>query len=93
MIKEDKGFERSHNIDPRFGVVVGIVVVSSSKKTSSIDLGSFADVPAVIRIIDASSDSTMMLSFLHGCDVPRSVFSHNGVAVESSSGSVCVLLV
>ncbi|KAG1760205.1 hypothetical protein EDD22DRAFT_1051702 [Suillus occidentalis] len=46
-------------------------------------LGSFADVPAVIRINDASPDSTV-------CNVPRSVFGHNGVAVESSSGPVRV---
>jgi hypothetical protein len=53
-------------------------------------LGSFADVPAIIRINDASPDSTVSLSFLHSCNVPRSVFGHNGVAVESSSGPVRV---
>lgn len=53
-------------------------------------LGSFADIPAVICIDDASPDSTVSLSFLHSCNVPRSVFSHNGVAVELSSGPVRV---
>jgi hypothetical protein len=56
-------------------------------------LGSFAVIPAVIRINDASPDSTVLLSFdsfLHSCNMPRSVFGHNGVAVESSSGPVRV---
>ncbi|KAG0709667.1 hypothetical protein DFH29DRAFT_869957 [Suillus ampliporus] len=49
-------------------------------------LGSFADVPALICVNGASSDSTVSLPFLHNCNVPRSVFEHNGVVVESSSG-------
>ncbi|KAG2033129.1 hypothetical protein BDR03DRAFT_1002229 [Suillus americanus] len=49
-------------------------------------LGSFADVPAVIRVNGASPDSTVSLSFLHSSNVPRSIFNHEGVAVESSSG-------
>ncbi|KAG1833603.1 hypothetical protein F4604DRAFT_1911247 [Suillus subluteus] len=49
-------------------------------------IGSFADVPAVIRVNGASIDSTVSLSFLHSCNVPRSIFNHNGVAVESNSG-------
>jgi hypothetical protein len=48
--------------------------------------GSFADLPAIIRINGASSDSTISLPFLHSCNVPRSVSNHNGVVVESTSG-------
>jgi hypothetical protein len=66
-------------------------------------LGSFADVPAVIRINDASPDFTVSLSFdsfLHSCNVPRSIFVHChsdqkrntalDSTVESSSGPVRV---
>ncbi|KAG1884368.1 hypothetical protein F4604DRAFT_1901330 [Suillus subluteus] len=51
-------------------------------------LGSFADIPAVIRVDDASLDSTVSLSFLHDCNVPRTVSDHHGVAVESALGPV-----
>ncbi|KAG1878334.1 hypothetical protein F4604DRAFT_1923907 [Suillus subluteus] len=53
-------------------------------------LGSFADIPAVIRVDDASLDSTVSLSFLHDCNVPRTVSDHHGVAVESALGPVRV---
>jgi hypothetical protein len=53
-------------------------------------LGSFADVPAVIRVNGASLDSTVSLSFLHNFNVPRSICNHDGVAAESSSGPVRV---
>ncbi|KAG1845664.1 hypothetical protein F4604DRAFT_1936827 [Suillus subluteus] len=51
-------------------------------------LGSFADIPAVIRVDDASLDSTVSLSFLHDCNVPRTVSDRHGVAVESALGPV-----
>lgn len=48
---------------------------------------SFADVPAIIHINGASSDSTVSLPFLHSCiNVPRSVSNHDGMAVESTCG-------
>jgi hypothetical protein len=53
-------------------------------------LGSFADVPAVIHVDGASLDSTVSLSFLHNFNVPRSICNHDGMAVELSSGLVCV---
>jgi hypothetical protein len=49
-------------------------------------LGSFADVPAVIRVNGASLDSTVSLSFLHNFNVLHC--NHDGMAVESSSGLV-----
>ncbi|KAG1886470.1 hypothetical protein F4604DRAFT_1675384 [Suillus subluteus] len=53
-------------------------------------LGSFSDIPAVIRIDDASLDSTVSLSFLHDCNVPRTVTDHHGVAAGSTLGPVRV---
>ncbi|KAG1844838.1 hypothetical protein DFJ58DRAFT_731106 [Suillus subalutaceus] len=53
-------------------------------------LGSFADIPAVIRIDDVSFDSTVSLSFLHDRNVPCSIINHDGVAVESAFGPVRV---
>lgn len=42
-------------------------------------LGSFADIPAVICVDNAKCDSTVSLSFLHTCNVPRIVANHHGV--------------
>ena len=56
-------------------------------------IGSFTDIPALIHVEDVSPYPSVLLSFLHSCNVPRSVSDYNGVAVESSSGPVCVLTV
>ncbi|KAG1863669.1 hypothetical protein F4604DRAFT_1929070 [Suillus subluteus] len=53
-------------------------------------LGSFVGIPAAIRVDDAKSESTVSLSFLHTCNVPRTVANHRGVAVESTLGPVRV---
>ncbi|KAG2081310.1 hypothetical protein BD769DRAFT_1647290 [Suillus cothurnatus] len=63
-----------------WGVIPATVVV----------FGSFADIPAVIRVDDAKCDSTVSLSFLHSCNVPRTVANSHGVVVESTLGPVRV---
>lgn len=53
-------------------------------------LGFFSDILALICVDDARLGSTISLSFLHDCNIPRIVTNHRGVAVESTCGPVRV---